>query len=99
MRVITSNGEYRTDDVCQSEVQEQNIGPGRKIRELSILNLEIAFLDCEVARLEQIFWITKVLPTVENNSMKDNIVILSYKQNKLINHLDHKLINWITDIC
>ena len=55
MRVITSNGEYRTDDVCQSKVQEQNIGPGRKIRELSILNLEIAFLDCEVARLEQIF--------------------------------------------
>ena len=39
--------------------------------------IEIANLDWEVARLEQIFWMTRVLPTVEKSSMNDNIVILS----------------------
>ena len=31
LRVITSNGEYRTEHVSQSEVEEQNIGSGRNI--------------------------------------------------------------------
>ena len=39
--------------------------------------IESANLDWEVARLEQIFWMTRVLPTVEKSSMNDNIVILS----------------------
>ena len=46
---------------------------------------KMSHLDCEVARLEQIFWITRVLPTVEKSSMRDNIVILSWT--KLINDL------------
>ena len=56
LRVITCNGEYCTDDVCQSEVEEQNIGSGEKMsRNVILAEKEIPHLDCEVARLEQIF--------------------------------------------
>ena len=56
LRVITCNGEYCTDHVCQSEVEEQNIGSGEKMsRNVILAEKEIPNLDCEVARLEQIF--------------------------------------------
>ena len=59
LRVITSNGEYCTDYVCQSEVQEQNVGSGWKMSRKIIMEekdfFNFANLDCEVARLEQIF--------------------------------------------